>query len=638
MKIIKAGLKVVSLALVMGLISFMCSTVSYAGALEEYQERVRDGSAIPNPGYLRVDKGRTYGFKEAVKPNQKFFDKAVQYIKSKLANQLAEPTTERVIPNLQKKSSDEVSSDPTTTTTSFISPTGTLDLGIDYDVDIGSGDAAYQYWDDGRLMWEYIGGLKHIYVGFAGVGYASDGTTSALQDAIDIADGRDVIIVSAGTYTGDLTITSDVRLYGGYDASGERDIDNNTTAISGDITVSSTTRASSGAVELAELNGFLMKDGSEITVSGGRFALMENLYEANTKVTNLSFTWLDRTGDVDWPASIVAAGGVFAFNSTPADIGVTNVGEARSETVTVDTPATADDLVKNLGQDALDKNPQSLMYEMPGKGGGFTSTATLNNFGNGENMLGHMMKEMDPELLQEAMKEMMNEGVLNLPMSEMSPEDIQTLIALANIMNNLTPEQKAMLDAIEAILKEAEKLQEENQDEELEGIMNDFTRTIAALFMAHALPDLLQGDEITIVNGLFQELDTKKTEILRDYELSTKAFYTSIVKELSASMATLQVDDIFGKSLSEVELTKLPSHRIDAILKKIRNLKDKTTAEETLLAKSDIYKEMYIDPAKKELEKNMKLLLEGFTHKLLNVLENTNPAKEGSLSLKIKEE
>ena len=151
---------------------------------------------------------------------------------------------------------------------------------------------------------------------------------------------------------------------------------------------------------------------------------------------------------------------------------------------------------------------------------------------------------------------------------------------------------------------------------------------VATVLLAHALPGLLQQGDMANIKDIFSELDTEKKELLARYNASCGTYYTSMKKELAANLTLLQIKDLLSKSLTEKDLEKLPTHRIDEIVGKIKAAEDKTLTEEHILKVEAKYREEYLSPAKYALEQSMKTLLQGFTSKLFGVLDGAGLVEE----------
>jgi len=134
-----------------------------------------------------------------------------------------------------------------------------------YSVLIGSGtDKAYS---GSRLMSENINGVRHVYAGFTSVG------TNDLQQAIDSADPGSIVIVKAGTYTGNIRLKNGAKVMGGYSEAGVRDLSATPSIIRGRVFAHDIASPS-------ELNGFTIK------VQGGSRGLDVNNCTDNFTVIN----------------------------------------------------------------------------------------------------------------------------------------------------------------------------------------------------------------------------------------------------------------------------------------------------------------------------------------------------------------
>jgi len=235
------------------------------------------------------------------------------------------------------------------------------------------------------------------------------------------------------------------------------------------------------------------------------------------------------------------------------------------------------------------------------------------------------------EFINEALgKEFIESG---LTAGEANQADMAIATMLAEIMKNPTAEQKIALDALASLINEVEKLEEESgSDPELVEASDDFAQMVATILLAQALPDLLKEADVSHVKGIFGALDTEKSKILLEYHASVKTYYENVVAKLAANITTLQIKDLLSKELTERELEKLPTQRIDEIVRRIRNAKDKTITEEQILKVEAKYREEYLVPAKKSLEKNLKTLLQGFTRELFGVLDGAGLVKGAPVS------
>jgi len=244
-------------------------------------------------------------------------------------------------------------------------------------------------------------------------------------------------------------------------------------------------------------------------------------------------------------------------------------------------------------------------------------------------ILGAEGVEMSPELMAKLLQDALQESGLVMSAGELTPQEMEIAMLLTNILTNPTAEQKVILDAMASLMNEIQKMEEESGgDPELAKAQDDFTQMVATALLAQALPGLLKEGDVSSIKGIFGDLNEENSRILLEYRASAKVYYDNVVKELAANIATLQIKDLLSKELTERELEKLPTQRIDEIVRKIKEVKDKTITEEQILKVEAKYKEEYLAPAKRTLEENMKTLLQGFTKKIFGVLDGAGLVKE----------
>jgi hypothetical protein len=214
-----------------------------------------------------------------------------------------------------------------------------------------------------------------------------------------------------------------------------------------------------------------------------------------------------------------------------------------------------------------------------------------------------------------------------LSISAISPEDqtigeIEIALALANILKNPTEDQKLILDAVEGLLKDIKKIEENaGQNPELSKAESDLLQMVAACLLAQGVPDLLKADDMTNLKGIFKDLGQSKDRLLMDYKDSIKPYYTNIVKELEANLAVLQLKGIVSKKITEEELRRFEPKEIDKILDAIRRSNDKSFEMEYILQQEAKYRKNYLDTPNRILEEAMKTMMRDFTQKLNKALE-----------------
>ncbi|MCX5686557.1 MAG: right-handed parallel beta-helix repeat-containing protein, partial [Candidatus Omnitrophica bacterium] len=174
-----------------------------------------------SPGYINAAKQQTDAILRKESPKKSLFDRAVEYVQSKLSNNAAGIAQEKseLKPVLQHRGQ---ASQDTAPAAAFMA-----DVIMDsthYNVAIGSGQNQ-EHDSYGRLIAEELNGIRHIYAGSfitasgQAAGYAgSDAITKALACAIK----GNIVLVGEGTYAG-FTVKDGVTTYGGYRSDGVRE-------------------------------------------------------------------------------------------------------------------------------------------------------------------------------------------------------------------------------------------------------------------------------------------------------------------------------------------------------------------------------------------------------------------------------
>lgn len=213
-------------------------------------------------------------------------------------------------------------------------------------------------------------------------------------------------------------------------------------------------------------------------------------------------------------------------------------------------------------------------------------------------------------------------GVPSLIATESRIPDMQIALALANILKNPTAEQKAVLDAVEALLADMKNVEEKaGANPELTKAENDLLQMVATVLLAQGVPDLLKAGDIEGIKGIFRDLGASKDKIMFEYNQSIKPYYINIVKELTANLALLQLKGMISKKIIEEELKNLEPREIDRILESIRKANDKSFEMEYILQQEAKYRKEYIEPMNNVLKADMKLMLAKFTRRISKALE-----------------
>jgi len=211
----------------------------------------------------------------------------------------------------------------------------------------------------------------------------------------------------------------------------------------------------------------------------------------------------------------------------------------------------------------------------------------------------------------------------SVPMDGQTGE-IQAINVLANIAENPDETELGILDVLKNII-EQETMTENGQVKEAE---ENFMQMAVAILLAQALPDLLNDKDMAVIKSIFNSLNQERKYIVEEYESSFRAYYDNVKKVLAGNMPTLQLKSIISDNIEKSDLERLPSTEIDKILRRIKNINDKTEKEEYILRKESEYAKKYIEPGKMLFDQRMKSTLRNFSQRLYKVLEGANLAKE----------
>ena len=236
---------------------------------------------------------------------------------------------------------------------------------------------------------------------------------------------------------------------------------------------------------------------------------------------------------------------------------------------------------------------------------------------------------MNPALLEGLVQDALTSQALAIPVANLAQTEADTMelaSTLADILSNPTEEQKAVLDVVASLLEEAGKMGGEEKGA-VEKASDGLIQAVATILVAQAIPDLLNADDISNIKGIFSELGTVKGKVLSDYQNAIKPYYDEMKKALVENMNALQLNNVISKNTLEKELENLPPIEIDRIISKMKNSKDKTPEAASILREESRLRGEYLDPNKKAMEDNMKVVLDNFTKRLYDVIEIKAPGK-----------
>ena len=238
---------------------------------------------------------------------------------------------------------------------------------------------------------------------------------------------------------------------------------------------------------------------------------------------------------------------------------------------------------------------------------------------NSDGILGGKEGVIDEALLESLLQEL-NVDALGMPLGDISDQEMKIASILADIMRNPTEEQKEILEAIAALIEDAEKAEKDKKTEEA---TDELIKAAATILLAQAIPDLLKEGDMNNIMAIFEEMGSEKTQIINQYENSVKLYYTSILKELAANKSLLQLKDLLPNNITEEELAALSAQRIDEILLKIKAVKDKTHTEMDIVQAEAKYRQQFVAPAIKMLQDRIQGLVGRAIQRMYGVLGNT---------------
>jgi len=635
-------LKIASLALLMIAIPLVAIPVSMAsGNNDRYRD---DSSSVFAPGYINAAKYQAEAIVAQHTQPKGLLQNLVEFIIGKTGNKVQEGAAEKPKPVLKQKASSGGKTSKTQAATYAQAPQGSVLIAENYKVNFGTG--TLQHYENGRLISEYIGGVKHVYAGFDQYGYKADGTSDPIQQAINAAQAGDVIIVSKGTYNGSITIPVNANICGGFDNDGSRDILGNKSTIVGDVDVG-TEETPIAEWGRTTLNGFALSD-SKVTLCGylSTFFLINNASSSQSDWTyELSYKYMggrmvasfaDKvTTPFGW--GIVGPGGPHKFVSTAIYTSAISTLNTPARPVLVEKPdtgsAATNDAYNNMSNsDRL--NNYEYAQGLYGVGKRTDESYKKDAFAmilgalkDREGVLGAFQpKDLDAAKLSRALKDRLEAYALAVNPSIMKGvigDETGVMAILAGILRNPTTDQKVMLDSVKALLNDINKVEDasDKQSPELKKASDDLLQMVANILLAQGVPDLLKSGDVSNIKSIFQELDATRAKIMLEYSTATKPYYDNIIKDLAKNIAMLQSKNLLKPDMTREELSKLSPSELDKILEKIRSMKDKSFEEEYILQQEAKYRQAYLDPNKKKLEADMKDMLNSFTGRIGDLLK-----------------
>ena len=656
-------------------ISLMGTSVSYARDGSEYYNY--DSSPVFSPGYLNAAKHESdLVLKQQAQVSKSLFSNLVEFVQGTIGAIIKTHKNEEdgVKPVLQQKTSGGNKPKIITAGSTF----GNVNIG---------GGTNQERDANGRLLAEWFGNVRCVYAGFDNVGSSLQVALSLAKagDNIICKSGTyDLSGLTAGLFLGG------INMYGGYNENGVRDISNTPTVLTLDwkvelwAGVNNTGNWGYPSSQLPSvIDGFTFSGPNALHVNdSSSLTLSHNVFDTGLVINNSSVTLMNNTFNNDG----VSLEGAWMFNSTqshvislnnnyncpyavndingygastfestndyfmgdalPPLIGGINPNNPGVVTATVINPITNPNSLYTTANDSAITN-----YEPYTSGLSLTLNKDDNSLsdqqklfdksikdGYDNNTGGAILRSMivpknptqaDPALMAKFLEEPLSSSALSIPLGGPSAESIDMAAKLANIVKSPTEDQKAVLDAVKALLTDIstvskKEARNESANSQLKKAEDDLLNIVANVLLAQAIPDLMNKGDMANVKTIFFDLGIAKGRILSDYEKSTKSYYENVAKDLAKNMTALQLGNVLTPQLTREELDKLPRSELDKILEKIRKRQAKTFEEDYILQQEAKYRTAYLEAGKKKFEEEMKNMIEDFTDKISKMLKTSD--------------
>jgi hypothetical protein len=666
--------------------------------------------------------GSTYTA-ETLKKSQSVMDQSISWsttveeaqkaVQADLSKAVDEKAVDKVNPELKKKTGGGEATGKNSTQTQLIDST-------QYDVIISHGDKGSQIYENGRLIAERFGGVLHVYVGFSNAGYASNGTLTPIQQAIDYAssNGGGIIIVSGGSYIGNnlITLRSNVKLLGGYNDAGVRDITNNSSIITGNLYLgeglsnieingftiygshwqgciygynTSNLKVANNTFNIAAgitttVNGVSLWNGGSFLVNNNVFNTtggvvinndeslhanpnMTGMVEGNlfnndvrglaiggtitehTNITSANNNFLRGESGISMAHAIVTSNNdYFNFDRTAlrykrvvyqAELKTLSSASRPNEQRVDDTkiefkiPLSPDGSpIINLKDNKPNISQEIILTIIPGDAarsdpiGPMFKELLLSK----DSILDGKTGDFDKEEIAKIVDAVINRSALALPASDATKqksEYIQIALLIAKMIKTPTEEQKAMLDAAQALINDIEEMNKDVNDQKTVNEEAECLQVISAVFLAQALPDLLNENDMATIKGAFKEIDDMRNAIVSKYKDAVKPYYDAMKKEMMTNIEALQDKDMLAREMTKEAILKLSPKEMDQIIKRVKDNPDKTQGEKDMLSLETKLKAEYIEPNQKVLRIEMKAMMNRLTKKLYSILYETGLVK-----------
>jgi hypothetical protein len=626
----------------------LCMAMTAYSFMDDRGEWISSSQAnVFSPGYINSAKQKTDAIISQLNNKKNFMDRAMDYIKDKLTNEVAEDAGDKSMPELKKKASmgsdnGTVKSQVQATTTLFPSAEnsdkaveGANQKGV-VTTTLSNKNVVSVWMEDNNAYFSLKNSAGDVLVGKQKFNADDNMQKSYVSDIRDMGQGKFAILVTAYTYASDndLYKYDSVESMKVYDSAGATERQDNYQSYdywnlnTGEHTydynsISKMVSADlnrDGVVDFIDLGMLARQYGTSGAANG--------IYSADINgdgiVDVIDLGILSKAYDGDSVSTLAPV--VTKDNYYPADFKYSHVENTNSmpaDTFLLSKPSDNESDFKAFNPSAFTINDETKMADYSGK--------TKNVFNDPKVLKPETAKGVD-DMGPVMAKMLIDKDALlmygNIPKAGENPDRAEDGLTLASIMHNPTESQKLILDMAVSLMNETDKRGDPVASPDLKRAQSDMLQAVASVILAQAIPDLLKEGDISNIKNIFAELNSTKAKIMADYQESIKPYYDEIKKLLSKNMAMLQLNNIISNGMTSEELAKLQPGEVDKILEKLHKASSKSFEQEYMLQQEAKYRKQYVDPNNKAMDDKMKAMMKDFTKRIATVLESAAAAKK----------
>jgi len=206
----------------------------------------------------------------------------------------------------------------------------------------------------------------------------------------------------------------------------------------------------------------------------------------------------------------------------------------------------------------------------------------------------------------------------------------QLIGALLGVLQAPNKDQLVAIKSSEEILLVLTDL-DVPKSEEMKAAETQLVKTVVKILIMQGEANALTQENLAALSKIFADFDAAKISLIMEFERSASPYYDAIKKLLIKNLAAWQLKNIIEKSVTAEEVSDMPWHKIERILKKIRDKADSYPEKDELLREEQKTAETYnIVMSKQILANNIKALMESLTDKLNNFI---NPGAEETIDV-----